>query len=382
MMKTIPPNKKRILYIRFAPYVLSFDSYNLQEVGLGKAFCNLGYDFDIVYYAKENKDQVIRVGKNTLTILWRKGVKLLRTGIFPHILDMKFLNAYDSIIVSEYSQIMGYLVAKQHDNVYLYHGPYYNMFKLPFVEPFYDALFCKKIDGKMKKAFCKTQMAADFLNKKGITNTVVTGVGLDVSKYDNEVEAETDTEKLLKLMEGKENILYVGSIIPRKNIELIIKAFAKLKTDYSAGKNVQLVLVGKGDTGYEAKCKALVPEEIEKDVIWYPFIKNAQLKFIYQKSRLFLLPSVHEIFGMVLLEAMYFGLPVISSSSAGAETLIDSNKNGVIVHSFEEEEWSKEMSRLLEDSTLCERLGSAARQRIIQKFMWREIAEKMHNEGV
>ena len=49
----ISNKNKRILYIRLAPYILSFDNYNLQEVGLGKAFCKMGYDFDIIYYAKE-----------------------------------------------------------------------------------------------------------------------------------------------------------------------------------------------------------------------------------------------------------------------------------------------------------------------------------------
>ena len=69
---------KRILYVRCAPYKLTFDSYNLQEVGLGNAFCRKGYEFDLVYYSKENRDQIIYVGDRKLRILWRKGFKFLR----------------------------------------------------------------------------------------------------------------------------------------------------------------------------------------------------------------------------------------------------------------------------------------------------------------
>ncbi len=96
-------NKGRILYIRSGPYELSFDSYNLQEVGLGKAFCEAGYDFDILYYTKKNNhNQLIETPNNQLRILWRRGIKLLRSGIYPQILKKKFLSQYDAVIVSEY----------------------------------------------------------------------------------------------------------------------------------------------------------------------------------------------------------------------------------------------------------------------------------------
>ena len=82
-------NNKKILYVRSAPYELNFNSYNLQEIGLGTAFCKVGYDFDLIYYSKRNKDQIIEVGNNRIKILWRKGIKLLRTGIYPQILNKK-----------------------------------------------------------------------------------------------------------------------------------------------------------------------------------------------------------------------------------------------------------------------------------------------------
>lgn len=367
---------KKILYVRCAPYVLNFDSYNLQEVGLGSAFCRKNYDFDLIYYSKEDRNQEIDIGNRKLTILWRKGFKLLRTGIYPFLLNKDFLKKYDIIIVSEYGQLMSHLIAKKHSNVYLYNGPYYNLFKIPFVEPIYDKLYCKKINCEMKKIFCKTQMAKEFIEKKGLTNTVVTGVGLDVAKFDAEESVLPETQDLMDKMRGKRNLLYVGSIIPRKNTELIVKAFVELKKD-NRNCDLQLVLIGKGDSTYTQKCKEIIPENLKKDVVWCAFIKNAQLKYIYESAYAFLLPSVQEIFGMVLLEAMYFGLPVVSSRSAGAGTLIQNNRNGLIVEQFNICAWKNAIQKLLEDEVLARNLGNEARKTIKKDFMWDSIADKM-----
>lgn len=367
---------KRILYVRSGPYEVRFDSYNLQEVGLGTAFCKQGYDFDLIYYAKENRDQVINVWENKLTILWRKGIKLLRTGIYPFLLKRDFLAQYDIVIVSEYSQIMSYLIGKRHNNVYLYNGPYYNLFKLPFIEPIYDKLFCKKINKEMKKVFCKTKMAADYIGKKGITNTIVTGVGLDISKFEAETEILPATKSLLDRMANHRNFLYIGSIIKRKNVELILSAFNKLKQLENTS-DIQLVVIGRGKKDYVEYCKSIISDKIQKDLIWVDAIDNAQTKFIYQKADVFLLASVQEIFGMVLLETMYNGTPAISSYSAGGLTLIQNNVNGILIDSFNEEIWARKMYELIQNpKTICE-MGKLAMETIRENFMWDRIAEKM-----
>ncbi|OYS90938.1 glycosyl transferase family 1, partial [Limosilactobacillus reuteri] len=128
---------RKILYVRSGPYKVNLNGYNLQEIGLGKAFCKKGYDFDILYYSDENKIELIDTPQNNLRILWCKGIRLLRSGVYPKILKKEFLKKYDYIIVSEYSQIMAVLLSGLHSNVYVYNGPYYNLFKLKLIEPIY-----------------------------------------------------------------------------------------------------------------------------------------------------------------------------------------------------------------------------------------------------
>ena len=370
-------NVKKILYIRSGPYEINSSDYNLQEVGLGKAFCDEGYDFDIVYYTKgNNREQIIDVPKNHLRIFWRKGIKLLRSGIYPEVYDKKFLEQYNVVIVSEYSQIMSVILSDRFSNTYLYNGPYYNLFKIPFVEPVYDFLFCKKLNKNIRKFFCKTEMAKDFIAKKGITNSSVVGVGLDTAKFDTEKEIKPETKALLKKMSDHRNFLYIGSISKRKNVELIIKAFVKLKQKDNTD-DIQMVIVGKGSKKYTDFCRSLLPEEQSKSVIWCEFIENAQTQFLYKSADVFLLPSVQEIFGMVLLETMYFQTPAISSHSAGAGTLIKSGDNGIIIDNFDEQNWADQMYDLINDKQKVKILGRNASETVNNEFTWEKIAKKM-----
>ena len=372
--------KKRVLYVRSGPYELSFDSYNLQEVGLGMAFCRAGHDFDILYYTKsESRDQIIETPQNVLRILWRKGLKILRSGVYPSILNRQWLSGYDVVITSEYSQIMSVLLTALHPNVYIYNGPYYNLFKIPFMEGIYDRLFCRYLNQHTRKVFCKTQMAKDYIAKKGITNTVVVGVGLDTAKFDAEICADAQTQDLLNRMAGHRNLLCVGQIIQRKNVDLTIRSFVSLKRK-EGFEDLQLVLVGKGDSAYTEYCKSLIPAETADSIIWCKSIRNAQMKFVYQAADVFLLPSAQEIFGMVLLEAMYFGVPTVSSNCAGAGTLIHSGENGLIVDSFEESCWAEAIEHILRDTMFGSELGRNACRTICEQFMWDRIAEKMLQE--
>lgn len=369
----------KLLYVRSGPYELNFDSYNLQEVGLAKAFCEKGIDIDILYYSKENRNQEIKYSGHTINILWRKGIKLLRTGIYPSILNKSFLSQYDYVIASEYSQIMSVLLLLLHDNVFIYNGPYYNLFKIPFMEKIYDRLFSSFINNRAKKIFCKTNMSAEYLLKKRINNTKVIGVGLDTQKLDIVTSINSDTLQILNQLEGYYNILFVGSIIARKNIAFLFKTFNQLKK-LNKEKKIQLIVVGKGDPKYLDYCYSLLDLEVRKSVRHYDFIDNTQLKYIYQFADLFLLTSTQEIFGMVLLEAMYNGLVTISSYNAGSNTLIVNGENGFVINSFDCNEWVSCIENILFDENKKKYMGNNANKTIVENFLWNRIVDLIINE--
>lgn len=368
---------KRILYIRSGPYQVELNSYNLQELGLASSLYKLGYQCDIMYYhRKKNYEQKILKNGIEIRILWRHGIKLFRTGIYLSMLNKNFLKQYDYVICSEYSQIMSVLMCRQFKNTYIYNGAYYNLFKIPFMERIYDKLFCHYINKKVQKVFCKTKMAEEYMHKKGINNTITVGVGLDTEKFDKAMEVKQNTQEILNKMKGHRNLLYIGSIIKRKNIEILIKAFVEVKKANSM-QDLQLVLIGEGNRKYTEYCNSLLPNDLKKDVIWCRYIENAQTKFIYEEANIFILPSTQEIFGMVLLEAMYFGKPTIASCSAGATTLIENRKNGILIEKFEVKEWANALELLLNNNEKAKKMGECAMQTIKNEFMWNKIVTKM-----
>ena len=264
------------------------------------------------------------------------------------------------------------------------------------MEFFYDLIFAKGLNKRAKKVFCKTKMAQSYINKKGITNTKVVGVGLDTEKYSNENPIAPETEKILDIMYGNVSLLYVGAISERKNVRLLIDAFNKIKED-NKYPDVKLFLVGTGSSSYIEKCKKALNDYAKDSVIWVEFIDNAQLKFVYEQADIFLLPSVQEIFGMVLLEAMYFGLPVISSACAGGRQLINDyfeieekrkviyneekikeKSNGIIVEDFKVENWASKIEFLLSNTKIANALGEKAKDTIKNEYMWDNVVERMH----
>lgn len=177
----------KLLYLRNAPYKPEICFYNMQEIGLCKALASYGWNCDILYYSDVNKNECIlkdEQNRVAVNILWRKGWKICRTGIYPSILRRAFLNQYDLIISTEYSQVMSVLVSLLAKKVMLYSGPYYNLFKIPVISKLYDALFVNLLNTNIRQIFCKSQLALEYLKHKGYSKLSVLGVGLDISRYE------------------------------------------------------------------------------------------------------------------------------------------------------------------------------------------------------
>lgn len=366
---------KNVLYVRSGPYKVNINNYNLQEIGFSKQLCNKGFNCDILYYSNKNYDECIyECNGKKVTILWRKGIKILRSGIYPQILNKSYLSRYDFIIATEYSQIMTVLLSLISPNVIIYNGPYYNLFKLKFCEKIYDRLFVKILNKNSRMIFTKSILAKNYLIQKGFENIKVLGVGLDETNFQNEISLNKNTKDLIKFMKKNKCILYVGSLDKRKNFDFIIRVFEKVNY---INPSVNLIVIGNGNKKYVDYSFNQVNSKVRKKIIHIKSVNNKCLKYIYSNSNLFLLPSKYEIFGMVLLEAMYFGVPVITSENGGSTTLINNHNNGVILNSFDELLWVNEIKKILNNNELAKYYSRNAKETIINNFTWKSIVKKL-----
>lgn len=371
---------KKLLYIRSGPYKPNINTYNMQEIGIGKAFLKRGINVDLVFFSDENKIQIVsRKNDCELRILWKRGIKWLRTGLYPELLKKDFLSIYDIVIVTEYSQIMSVLVSKRHDNTYLYNGPYYNLFKIPFIQPIYDLLFISSLNKNIKHTFVKSKMSEEFLKKKGMIHISTVGVALDTNTFED-FNKEIELSEYLEFIKGKKVLLFIGSLIPRKNLLFLLRVYQKVR---KSNDNVVLVVVGSGKKIYKYCCDHYIKKNnMSKDIFFINKIKNKDLVNIYKTSNIFILPSKKEIFGMVLLEAMYFKLPVISSLNGGTSTLIDNYKepNGVILKKFDIDLWAKKINELLNKPSYCDVIGENASECVKRFYNWDYITKKILDE--
>jgi glycosyltransferase involved in cell wall biosynthesis len=120
------------------------------------------------------------------------------------------------------------------------------------------------------------------------------------------------------ITEYQKRFIFVGRLSKVKNLEILITIFNKLK-DY------KLTIIGTGED--EQYLKNISNENI----IFKGSIKNEEIKNMYKENDVLILPSVSETWGLVVEEALYFGLPVIVSQNCGAVELVENERNGYII---------------------------------------------------
>ena len=104
-------------------------------------------------------------------------------------------------------------------------------------------------------------------------------------------------------------LLFVGTLEHRKNLTTLVEAFGKL----AGGPDLQLVLAGRPGYGF-SKIQAAIERQIcQKRCLMAGYLRDEELAVLYQRADLFVYPSRYEGFGIPLVEAMNFGLPIVAS---------------------------------------------------------------------
>ena len=130
---------------------------------------------------------------------------------------------------------------------------------------------------------------------------------------------------------------------------------------------LRLTLVGKGEAAYRDECFAYAKELGVRDRIDYTErVPQSQVHELYDRANLFVLPTRYEIFGMVLLEAMYFGLPVLTSLNGG-----------FVQRGFDAKAYARVIAELAADPQRQETVGKAAHETVERDFLWDRIAARM-----
>ncbi|MBS5858112.1 MAG: glycosyltransferase [Clostridia bacterium] len=119
-------------------------------------------------------------------------------------------------------------------------------------------------------------------------------------------------------------------------------------------------------------------KNVINNIVYEKSINHNSVKALYRKCDVFLLPTRYEIFGMVLLEAMYFGIPTITTLNGGSSVLIKDGQNGYICGLDNIEEWKKSIKCILENKENY--LSINATKTIEDNFVWGKLVYKFTKE--
>lgn len=215
----------------------------------------------------------------------------------------------------------------------------------------------------------KTKSVAKELETKGVNKIIVAPVGLDFDLLHKDYKnSQPETRRELGFNTETKYLLLVGRLEEDRNpmdaLELFIKV-CQMRTDY------ELVIIGKGSQE-ERLYKGFSDARLISKVRWVGQIPNKDMWKYYTACDCLISFSRVEIFGMSILEAMFYELPVYVINAPGPDDIIENGKTGYLFRTPEEmaEELSKGISKTI---------GINEHNRILDQFTWRttvDIIEK------
>ena len=161
---------------------------------------------------------------------------------------------------------------------------------------------------------------------------------------------------------------FVGSIIHRKGLDILLEAISKEIVDKY---NLGILILGSGDNGYLEGL--IVKNKLEEHLNHFEF---QDPKDFYGIMDIFVLPSRKEGFALVCTEAMLTGVPVIRTDTEGAYDQIIHGKNGYICQSENSTDLRKYLIKLLDDEVLRRNLGMSGRENALNNFTKEKMAEE------
>lgn len=187
-----------------------------------------------------------------------------------------------------------------------------------------------------------------------------------------EVEAFQQATPFPEFRDGKVNILFVGRAEPRKGLFTLAQAYAKLK---KRRENIRLVLCSSGPQ--LPAVRALLRAERVGDVFFAGRVSDEEKRRWYKTADICCAPSTgRESFGIVLLEAMAAGRPIVASDIHGYKTVVQRNVSALLVEPKDSGALAEALERLVDDPELRAKMGAAGRRRSRQ-YDWQHVTSEL-----
>jgi len=243
----------------------------------------------------------------------------------------------------------------------------------------YLVLFSKK-DLKFASAihFTVEQEKEEYLKASlPLKKAIVIPNGLDAEEFNTITRDSIEFRKKFGIAADKKIILFLSRLNWKKGLDTLIPAFSEvLKKEPKA----VLVLAGPDDEGYKKNIQLLITNyQLQDNIIFTGMLVGEDKVAVFQESSVFVLPSYSENFGQVVVEAMYFGLPVIITKNVGISPSVIRAEAGLVIDK-DENQLAEAILKILENPELRRKMGQKGKKLVETEFSSEKVAENWIEE--
>lgn len=231
------------------------------------------------------------------------------------------------------------------------------------VTTFFLKKWFRKLDGKIAVSMPAMEYARKHL--RGFYDIIPNGI--------SSRDFCPDVPAIERFADGKLNLLFVGRLERRKGLNYLLKAYRQVQREVP---NSRLIVVGPG-TSLKPWYQAMVRRYHLKDVTFVGYVSCEELPRYYKTADVFCAPATgRESFGIVLLEAMSLGKPVVASNIEGYASVITDGVDGLLVPPKDTRALAEALISVMTDESLRRKLGTRAKARA-QEYDWDHIARRV-----
>ena len=194
---------------------------------------------------------------------------------------------------------------------------------------------------------------------------------IEISKYERKIDRES-VKRRYGIEPYEKVVLFIGRLVPQKGVEYLVRAIPLILQQH---RNVKFVIAGDGWSKNYLEDLARSAGFGDK-IRFLGFISDLELTELTMSADVLVVPSVYEPFGIVALEGMAAGIPVVAANVGGLSEIIEHDRTGVLVYpkNFESIAWG--VNRVLSDSGYSNWLVQNARRKVQEAYSWKAVAKR------
>lgn len=175
----------------------------------------------------------------------------------------------------------------------------------------------------------------------------------------------------------KKTILFIGGSAEHKGLDILINSLLFIAKKYL---DIEVVILGEMNKRKEILVQMAEKLGVSSKIKWEGLVFQKEMFSFYKKAYLVALPSRLDLFPLTILEAMAYGIPVVSTNIGGIPEIINNKVSGIMINCEDPYGLAKAIIELFDNPKKAEEMGRKGREIVEQKFTWEKVVEKYEQE--